>query len=157
MTQPGLWLNPLILGDLKAGIESVPDLDQAGELGVGLVWFAAIPASQGETRAYGALDGLVLDGRDFGDWVFSAHVGASLREPDPAQARLFAQDGREILAVAQALEATYGADPIAAARRVAMAMMARTASDTGTSQWLWETPLGRRVRITARTTPTPQA
>lgn len=149
MTQPGLWLDPLVLGDLKAGIETMADVDPSGELGVGLVWFASIPASQQQTLGTGALHGLELDGVDFGDWAFRADIGPALRAPDPAQAYVLRRDGHDILAVAQALDTAYGADPIAAARRVAMALMARAAHHTGHAAWHWHTPLGRQVRLQA--------
>lgn len=149
MTALAHWFDPLVLGDLKAGAESVTSLADNGELGVAIVLFVGIPGSQKEPFYTNTLHDLVIDDQPYGTWTFQAHLTPPTKTPDPAQAWLLTRDGHEIRAVAQALDADLGVDAAAAARRVAGGLMAKAAQDTGHARWAWVTPLGRQIVVRA--------
>ena len=141
------WLDPLVLGDLKAGVETLEEARSSGEFGIALVWFSAIPASQQAEVYRTDLEGVVLDDEDVGNWAFRVRISGVARAPDPAQHAVLVRDGHELQGVAQSLGPEYGSDPVDAARRVAVALMARRTYPALQGTWSWKTPLGRNVRV----------
>lgn len=150
MTALAHWFDPLVLGDLKAGAESIASIADKGELGVAIVLFAGIPGSQTQPHYTTSVEGLTINGEAYGSWSFHVDMTPPTKKPDPAQGWLLTRDGHEIRAVAMALDADLGADTAAAARRVAVGLMVQEAHEQGQASWAWVTPLGRKVVVRAR-------
>ena len=138
-----------MLGNIKAGLETLRNVSSNGELGVALSWFAVLPLCQDTTSYVQQLDNIILDEQDIGSWVFGVHIEGRNRHADPAQARILRRDGTDLWNVACALERDPTQTPLDAARLTASTLIVRAALPNTTISWSWPTPLGQTFHVRA--------
>jgi hypothetical protein len=144
---PASWMDPIALGDLKAGVETLEHKGVHGETGLALVWLAAGPVCQQRTGFVVDLINTERDGVPTGDWRVAVVVQGKVRQPDPAQAMVLREDGQRVWDVAHALTDSDHPDPLHKAHHTALSLLVGRAWEHKENAWVWATPLGRIVSV----------
>jgi len=148
-----LYLDPVIVGDIRAGLEKIENCAQDSRIALGLPWLCSLVLSKEEDIFSGEIRELYIDGKYFGDWKIDINISGKIKIPFPAHKKQLQNDGLEILDILHRIDdnTIHLEQKI---WKICSSLLIQASKERNENIYFFTTPLGRIISASVSSIPT---